>query len=115
MESNEFVYSKLSDMSVTLKTQPQKNMTLLRGKAVINEEDKNMMFLQNEPRGPRSKEVWRTEHSRVVVRPDGDYTLTFRFSKGMPYLKSVLIAELRDAIDGVLNNGNVVAGQKGEK
>lgn len=73
-------------------------MCLLRGRAVLNEEDKNFTFIQNDPRGPRSVEVGRSDHSRMVRRPDGNYTLTFRFSAGEKFLREQLISEIREIV-----------------
>lgn len=97
MES-EFVYSKLTDMSVEMQTQEKKNMTVLRGKALLNEEESRLMFVQNTPRGARSVEVGRSGHSRIVRRPDGNYTLTFRFNVEEKYLKESLLSEIRAVV-----------------
>lgn len=97
MES-EFVYSKLTDMSVEMQTQEKKNMTVLRGKALLNEEESRLMFVQNAPRGARSVEVGRSGHSRIVRRPDGLYTLTFRFDVGEKFLKESLLSEIREVV-----------------
>ena len=69
---------------------------LLRGRALFDFDDKRFLFSQNEPRGPRSKEVGRTLHSRYVRRNDGDYTLTFHCSGGEKNLREMLISEVRD-------------------
>ncbi len=98
MEQEEFVFSKIEGIDLTMQTQAKKNMTLLRGKAVLNEECKNFTFLQNPPRGPRSVEVCRTAHSRMVRRPDGDYTLTIRFDASEKYVREALLSELRDVV-----------------
>lgn len=70
---------------------------LLRGRALLDVDSKKFMFAQNEPRGPRSMEVGRTMHSRLVRRPDSRYTLTFScMDGGEKQLKEQLIAEVRD-------------------
>lgn len=69
---------------------------ILRGKALYNDQESEMTFVENAPRGPRSVEVGRTAHSRFVRRPDGLYTITFRVDAGMPYLRQVLVAEVNE-------------------
>lgn len=71
---------------------------LLRGRALLDVDDKRFVFSQNEPRGPRSREVGRTEHSRYVRRWDGDYTLTFHVSGNEKNLREMLISEVRDIV-----------------
>ena len=91
-------------MNVEMQTQERRNMTVLRGKAILNEEESRLMFVQNPPRGPRSLEVSRTAHSRLVRRvSDGNYTLTFRFTGSEKYLMSSLIAEIREVCKTVVN------------
>ena len=72
---------------------------LLRGRALLDVESKKFVFAQNEPRGPRSMEVGRTMHSRLVRRPDSRYTLTFScMDGGEKQLREQLIAEVRDVM-----------------
>lgn len=71
---------------------------VLRGKALYNGHEKEMTFVENMPRGPRSVEVGRTVHSRMVRRPDGKYTVTFRVEAGTKYLRQQLVAEVGDLV-----------------
>ena len=72
---------------------------LLRGRALLDFDSKKFVFAQNEPRGPRSTEVGRTMHSRLVRRPDSRYTLTFScMDGGEKQLREQLIAEVRDVM-----------------
>lgn len=72
---------------------------LLRGRALLDVESRKFVFAQNEPRGPRSMEVGRTMHSRLVRRPDSRYTLTFScMDGGEKQLREQLIAEVRDVM-----------------
>lgn len=98
METNDFIYTKLNDMSLEMQTQSDKNMTLLHGKALLNETESRFIFMQNKPRGPRSIEVGRSEHCRLVRRPDGLYTLTFRFDSNEKYVSEQLLTELRNIV-----------------
>ena len=69
---------------------------LLNGKALVNSEKGEVVFAQNPPRGPRSREVARTGHGRLVRRPDGRYTFTF--ASMVPEernLREQLLAEVR--------------------
>lgn len=74
---------------------------LMRGRALLNSEKNEFIFAQNEPRGPRSKEVGRTYHSRFVRRPDGEYTVTLRFSADESDLRESLLAEVRTIVTAV--------------
>ena len=89
----------LTEMTVTLKSQEDYNLQVLRGKMVVNEEDHSLMFEQNAPRGPRSVEVMRTPHSRLVRRPDGRFTLSFRFSKEELEIGPQLIREMKAVVE----------------
>lgn len=64
-------------------------------KAVILPEDGEVVLVENEPRRHKSREVGRSIHSRMVRRPDGRYTLTFRFSSEESRLREQLVAEVR--------------------
>lgn len=98
----QFVYEKLTDMSVELNTQPERNMCVLRGRALLNENESRFSFVQNPPRGARSVEVGRTAHSRYVRRPDGLYTLTVRFDAGEKMLLPALLSEMRAVVKGAI-------------
>lgn len=69
---------------------------LIRGRALVDAAESRCTFVQNEPRGPRSKEIGRTMHARVVRRPDGGYTATFRCLPSEKWLTEMLINEARE-------------------
>lgn len=69
---------------------------LIRGRAIVDNEDSRVTIVQNEPRGPRSKEIGRTLHARVVRRPDGGYTATFRCRPREKWRAEMLISEARE-------------------
>lgn len=69
---------------------------LIRGRAIVDNEDSRVTIVQNEPRGPRSKEIGRTLHARVVRRPDGGYTATFRCRPKEKWRVEMLINEARE-------------------
>lgn len=50
---------------------------LLRGRVLLDSDEGTMLFAQNEKRTRYSKELMRTDHGRLVRRPDGLYTYTF--------------------------------------
>ena len=104
METTEFVYKKYTGMTVCMQSQKDNNLKVLHGRAVVDVSDWKMLFLQNRPRGPRSVEVWRTPHSRSVHRPDGRYTLTFRFTPDEPHLHKTLVSEMRQALNSIIPN-----------
>ena len=83
-------------------------MRVLRGRALLNQSESRFTFVQNEPTRVRSKQVYRTEHSRLVRRPDGKYTLTLRFDAGEKYVVSALQAEVRNAAKMAVNDMNNV-------
>lgn len=91
-------YKKYTDYSVEMMSQEDNNMRVLRGKALLNAQESRLTFVQNEPRGPRSVEVFRTPHARLVRRPDGLYTATFRFAAGEKMLLPALISEVRATV-----------------
>lgn len=96
MKPRHFTYKRIPNMTVGMQSQEDCNLQVLQGRAILNEADKTFLFLQNTPRGPRSAEVMRTRHGRLVRRPDGDYTLTFRFSANEVDLQTTLVGEMID-------------------
>lgn len=64
-------------------------------KALIMPEDAEVVLVENEPRKYESKEIGRSIHSRMVRRPDGKYTLTFRFDSEEKQIREQLLAEVR--------------------
>ena len=96
MKHIRFTYRRIPDMTVGMQSQEDRNLQVLRGKVILNEDDKSLLFLQNTPRGPRSAEVMRTRHSRLVRTPQGTFTLTFRFSPDEPDLQTTLVGEMID-------------------
>lgn len=90
-------YKRMTDFCIDLYTQSDAIMNrVLSGKALVNPEKGEMMFAQNAPRGKRSIEISRTEHGRLVRRPDGRYTLTFgSMLASEKQLREQLLAEVR--------------------
>ena len=100
-------YERYSDLTAKVITVMGKaNLRTMRGKALLNAQEQEIIFQENTPRGKRSVEVSRTHHSRLVRRPDGDYTLTFRFSAKMKYPMATLVSEMRNAVESALNDFN---------
>ena len=96
MKRNRFTYRRIPNMTVGMQSQEERNLQVLHGKVILNEEDKSLLFLQNTPRGPRSAEVMRTRHGRLVRTPQGTFTLTFRFSPEEEGIGDKLIGEMAD-------------------
>lgn len=111
MEQKIFVYSKLTDMSVEMQSQQEKNMCVLRGRVLLNEIESRLLFIQNSPRGKRSVEVDRGDHCRMVRRPDGCYTLTLRFNAEEKYVRETLIAEVRNMVTAAQKNLQILKNQ----
>lgn len=75
---------------------------LLRGRVLLDSDENSLLFAQNDPRGPRSAEVFRSAHGRLVRRPDGRYTLTFSAMEGdEKQLRMKLLAEIRENMDKI--------------
>lgn len=92
---NTFEIFELTGMTVTLKSQEDYNLQVLRGKVIVNEEDHSLSFEQNAPRGPQSVEVMCTPHARLVRQPNGRMSLRFRFSDKEPGIGLQLLRELK--------------------
>lgn len=89
----------LNNMTVQLQSQDHYDQRVLNGKLFVNTQNRQASFAQNKPRGPRSVEMMRTPHARLVRRPDGDYTLTFHFSKEEYAVGPQLLEELQKVVD----------------
>lgn len=98
------VFQKYSDYTLKVHAQREAQGRLLRGRAVLTPEEAEMVFVENEPRGARSKEVARGAHYRMVRRPDGYFTLTIRFEVKEKYLSQVLQSETREAVLKAIDN-----------
>lgn len=68
---------------------------VIRGRVLLDAGIKRCTIVQASPRTSRSREVGRTLHSRIVERPDGDFTITFRIPRKEAYKRETLIAESR--------------------
>lgn len=96
--SNSLGYHKWSDMTVkAFLNDTQKRVR--SGRIIINAVESETTFSENEPRGPRSVEVTREKHCRCVRRPDGNYTLTFRFDPSEKFVAEALVAEIRSVVN----------------
>lgn len=69
-----------------------------RGKAFVNVVDKELTFIQDQPRGARATEVGRSLHGRMRKKPDGRYGLNFTFAMDEKFIKENLLVELRNLI-----------------
>lgn len=71
---------------------------LLRGRILLDSDDRKLIFAQNERRTKYSKEVMRTDHGRLVRRPDGLYTFTFSMLDASELnIGEKLLTEVRNA------------------
>ena len=103
MKRKAFSYKSIPNVTVGMQSQQDRNLQVLHGKVLLNEEESRLLFMQNTPRGPRSSEVMRTAHSRLVQTPQGNYTLTFRFSRMESLLASKLIEEMVKVCNTITN------------
>lgn len=106
-------YERYTDLTAKIITvRGNANLRTMRGKALLDAHWQEIIFQENTPRGKRSVEVSRTQHSRLVRRPDGDYTLTFRFGAKMKYPMATLVSEMRNAVESALTDANKEGGEK---
>ncbi|MCR5423596.1 MAG: hypothetical protein K6E93_02400 [Bacteroidales bacterium] len=102
------VYKRFTDVCVDMYTRDNSiEMRTLNGRLFFNSAKGEILFIQNTPRGPRSKEVGRTVHSRYVRRPDGDYTVTFHFSAYEQRLQQKLLEEVKVLVSVILADSGV--------
>lgn len=106
MKKQAFTYISIPDITVGMQSQKERNLHLLHGKVLLNEAERHLLFIQDKPRGHRSQEVMRTAHSRLVLTPQGNYTLTFRFSPKEKDLQSRLVSEMTKVTENELFNNN---------
>lgn len=100
-------YERYSDLTARVITVLGKaNLRMMRGKALLDAQKQEIIFQENTPRCKRSVEIFRTLHSRLVRRPDGDYTLTFHFCAKMKYPMATLVSEMRNAVESALKDVN---------
>lgn len=103
------------EMDVRLQTQQPPHMRVMRGKALYDAQEKDITFIENEPRGPRSVEVGRSAHGRLVRRPDGMYTYTLRIDPSLKYLRETMVAEVGNIIKMVDADRGKVAQEASKK
>ena len=96
-------------LQCSVQGQANPNMRVMRGKALLDQSGQDFKFVENPPRGPRSVEVGRSMHGRVVRRPDKLYTLTLRLDAGSKYLMEATIAEVREVIKAIQTDAKAVA------
>lgn len=88
---------KLTDFEVNLyKRQENIDKQIVGGKLLLWSDNKEMIFVQNAPRGARSVEIGRTAHARLVRLTNGHYSVRLRFSADERQVNYQLIAEIRE-------------------
>lgn len=115
MSEEKRTYKKFVDMGLEVmhRETTDPNMHVLSGKGLLNQQEARFVFIQSEPRGPRSVEVGRTKHGRIVRRPDGRYTATFRFGAGEQQILPALLAEMRRTTKYAVEDMEVQKSEKG--
>lgn len=100
-QNNEHMISKFTVDGIHVKMYTRElevEKRLLRGRVLLDSDEKSLFFAQNEKRKNYSKEIMRTDHGRLVRRPDGLYTFTFScLDADEPRLQEQLLSELRNA------------------
>lgn len=107
MESQINIHSHHAEkVGVTMYTSVEEvEKRLLRGRVLLDSDRGELLFAQSEPRLHRSKEVMRTEHGRLVRRPDGLYTFTFsKVDVKTKLLREVLLTEIRQAATAMVED-----------
>ena len=91
-----------AQLEVTIQAQRDPHLRMMRGKALFDAAAADMKFVENPPQGPRSREVLRTAHGRLICRNDGTYTFTMsRIPKDLKFLRPSLVAEVTEAVKGI--------------
>ena len=97
----------LQNMTMFIETEKENiHLQPMNGRMLVNTVERCSLFVPNKPRGPRSTEVMRTPHSRMVRRPNGKYTLTFRFTSEEFCIAEQLLLEMRSIATNPLLNLN---------
>lgn len=95
---NVTIVCNADETTATVPTSP------MSGKVRVDVADKELLFIENPPRGERSHEVARGIYSRMVRRPDGYFTITFRrLDLSEKFLRERLVGELTYLFDEVKN------------
>ena len=103
------VYKRFSDINLDMYVHgEERENKLLRGRGILNPQKAEFTFLENKPNEVRSSEVERTLHARCIRRPNGGYTLTFRFHPAERALREQLLSELRTVYDAVKKDDELV-------
>lgn len=88
---------KLEDYNVALyKRQESIDRQIVGGKLLLWSSEKEITFVQNPPRGERSKEIGRTPHARIVRLKSGHYSIRLRFAADERQIGYQLLAEIRN-------------------
>lgn len=104
---------QFEDIAVSVYTQHENvAKRVIRGRALLDDEDKRMTFVENEQRKQRSKELGRTALTRVIRCVNGGYSATIRVNGDEKYLRELLVADARNIADYILKD---VKEQKAEK
>ena len=97
----------LQNMTMFIETEKENiHLQPMNGRMLVNTVERCSLFVPNKPRGPRSTEIMRTPHGRMVRRPDGNYTLTFRFSPNEFCITEQLLLEMQSIATNPLLNLN---------
>lgn len=95
----ELLPEKLTDFEVSLyKREASIDRRVVGGKLLLWTASREVMFVQNAPRGERSVEVGRTAHARVVRLKDGRHSVRLRFDARERSIGYQLIAEVREIV-----------------
>lgn len=98
MKKTNYTYRKLTGMTVGMKCQNDCDLQTLRGRVMLNSAERSLLFVQNKPQPPRSTEIYRTRHARLVRTHRGTYTLTFRFAPEEQEISNMLVREMAEVI-----------------
>ena len=97
IKEGEVTPEKLNGYDVLLyKRQQSIDKKIVGGKLLHWAANHEITFIENPPRGPRSIEVGRTAHARLVRLQDGSYSMRVKFITQEKSVGYRLIAELRE-------------------
>lgn len=78
--------------------------TLMRGRGVYMPLEEKFLFVENKPRGPKSRMLGTTNHAKYRVRPDGTYGISLIFDPKEKFMPETLIAEVRECHKAIVKH-----------
>ena len=95
----------LQNMTMFIETEKENiHLQPMNGRMLVNTVERCSLFVPNKPRGPRSVEIMRTNHARMVRRPNGKYSISIQFSPEEFHISEQLMLEIGTLVNNPLLN-----------